>query len=81
MPENPASINSVMRNPHLNTVILRGMASSINRMEPEKINEEGEKALLEVEAALENLKSSIIALKIIEQMEENEKIREFVVAF
>lgn len=61
-----------MRNPKLNTVILRGMASTLQRIDPEKINEDGQEALREVETALENLKFAIIGLRMIEEMEEKE---------
>ena len=71
-----ANIYYVMKNTNLINVVLRGMASTLQRIDPEKINEEGQEALREVEAALEDLKYAIVGMRIINEMEENERNRE-----
>jgi hypothetical protein len=66
-----------MKNTNLINVVLRGMASTLQRIDPEKINEEGQEAMREVEAALEDLKYAIVGMRIIEEMEEDERNREW----
>ena len=72
-----ANIYYVMKNTNLINVVLRGMASTLQRIDPEKINEEGQEAMREVEAALEDLKYAIVGMRIIEEMEEDERNREW----
>jgi len=60
-----------MTNTNLINVVLRGMASTLQRIDPEKINEEGQEAIRQVETALEDLKYGIVGLRIIKEMEED----------
>lgn len=65
-----------MKNTNLINVVLRGMASTLQRIDPEKINEDGQEAIRQIESALEDLKYAIVGLRIIEGMEEDERNRE-----
>ena len=71
-----ANIYYVMKNTNLINVVLRGMASTLQRIDPEKINEDGQEAIRQIESALEDLKYAIVGMRIIEGMEEDERNRE-----
>lgn len=85
-PKTSASIYYVMTNtmnekmkavatPNLNTAILRGIAEKLERVNAERLNEEGIEALKQIENALETLKMEVIALKMIEELELIESMR------
>ncbi len=61
--------------PNLNTAILRGIAEKLERVNAERLNEEGIEALKQIENALETLKMEVIALKMIEELELIESMR------
>jgi hypothetical protein len=61
--------------PNLNTAILRGIAEKLERVNSERLNEEGLEALKQIENALETLKMEVIALKMIEELELIESMR------
>ena len=62
--------------PNLNTAILRGIVDKLERMNYEAINEEGESHLLAARDAIENLIELVSALKIIDEMESLEKVKD-----
>jgi hypothetical protein len=62
--------------PNLNTALLRGIVDKLERMNYEAINEEGETHLLAARDAIENLIELVSALKIIDEMESLEKVKE-----
>ena len=55
----------------LNTVILRGMASTVGRMTPETLNEDGIKALQDLKVAIDDLIEAVKYEDLIGKLEDD----------